>query len=92
MMTIWKFPLKPVDRQVVEIPSGAQILAVQMQHGVPCFWALVRDDEERKKLGILIYGTGHRIEGPLGVYLGTFQMDNGKLVFHVFTDPFPIEP
>jgi len=33
-----------------------------------------------------IYGTGHKHEHVEGTYIGTFQLDGGSLVFHVFEE------
>ncbi len=33
---------------------------------------------------ILIIGTGHDISGPEGEYVGTYQLHDGNLIFHVF--------
>lgn len=103
MKTVWKFPLDVTDRQVVEMPSGARPLCVQVQAvrrarplgrtGIavnveerPFIWALVDDAAPRRKRVVLTHGTGHHV-APLaaaGVYVGSFQLDAGALVFHVF--------
>lgn len=50
-MTIWKFPLKITDYQLVVMPECAQILSVQMQYGTLCLWALVNQDWPLKGTG-----------------------------------------
>ena len=87
-MTIWKFPIKTTDVQKVKMPQGAQILCVQVQHDTPCLWALVHGPNSRAKERLIrIFGTGHEVEFPGGlVYIGTYQMQGGALVFHVFED------
>ena len=65
------------------MPKGAQILTVQMQHGTPQLWALVDPNAQRVLRRILIYGTGHPVD-TFNVYIATFQIMNGSLVFHVF--------
>ena len=85
MRTIWKFPLETQDRQFVPMPAGATLLSVQCQHDAPQLWALVDQNPnaflvERR---INIYGTGHPVtEG--GIFVGTYQLMDGALVFHVF--------
>lgn len=83
-MRIFKYPLQATDRQLVNLPKGAELLTVQMQHGQPCLWALVDERQPTEDRAIMIYGTGHPIN-TLGKYLGTFQMDGGALVFHAFS-------
>ncbi len=84
-MTIWKFPLRITDEQIIELPDVHQFLAVQVQNGVPCIWAAVDPDKPRVLRTIRIVGTGHHLTDfeKLG-YVGTFQVNGGALVFQVF--------
>lgn len=87
MRTIWKFPLEVTDEQRVEMPEAAEILCVQVQGGVPCIWARVIPDAMKKKRTIAIYGTGHPMKvRQCDTYVGTFQLQGGALVFHVYSD------
>lgn len=91
-MTIWKFPLETTDEQVVDMPSGAKALTVQTQDGCACLWALVNPDNATVEHRLIrIYGTGHSIPKHPGDYIGTYQLCNGALVFHVFEAPKVIE-
>ena len=85
--TIWKFELETKDNILVQIPKGAKILTVETQHEQPCMWALVDPNKETETRHFEIFGTGHPINYGMGVdrsYIGTYQLDNGGLVFHVF--------
>lgn len=85
--TIWKFPLQVADRQSIKMPIGAEILTVQTQNEEPCLWALVDPKAETESRYIEIFGTGHKVCYDMGVsrkYISTFQMGDGRLVFHVF--------
>lgn len=86
MKSIWKFELAKTDLQVFEMPVGAKILAVQSQGGnSPCIWALVDTDAVKEQRSFTTYGTGHPFnENYKQEYLGTYQLMNGSLVFHVF--------
>ena len=86
MKTVWKFPLRVDDEQIVSMPDNAHILCVQDQSGTPCLWALVDPANPPRERKILISGTGHIREDldDLVNYIGTFQMYGGGLVFHVF--------
>jgi hypothetical protein len=92
MRTVWKFELHPSETsesEPVAMPHGAQALSVGCQGERLFIWALVdpRDGgypiEDRV---FLIYGTGHKIDRPLGKFVGTAQMqsDYGELVWHVW--------
>jgi hypothetical protein len=84
--SIWKFPLAYGGIKV-SMPIDSQILCVQAQHNDPQLWALVDPLQPGVDRYFEIYGTGHEIFYDMGTerkYIGTFQVDNGKLVFHVF--------
>lgn len=82
-MTIYKYPLEITDRQVIDMPDGAKILTVQVQHEVPCVWAPVDPDVASVPRYFTIYGTGHPCSAE-GQYVGTFLVHGGALVFHIF--------
>lgn len=85
MRTIWKFPLEIADEQFVNVPRGATALDVQVQNGVPCIWAIIDEAEPVTARRVLIRGTGHDCSGLEDVaHLGTFQLHDGAIVFHVF--------
>lgn len=91
MKTIWKFPCDIADDLTINMPLGAQILTVQMQHGVPCIWALVDDAMPKLAHKFAWRGTGHncdtltpRHHESAPKHVGTVQMANGNLVFHLF--------
>ena len=81
MTTIWKYPLKLTDEQVVRMPEGGEILTAQMQGGTLCLWVLVNNEAPAQGRTIEVRGTGH--PAPNGCrYIATTQM--GQLVWHVF--------
>ena len=74
--------------QTVLLPTHATILCVQAQRNVPCIWAKVSPRNEKVKRKFWIFGTGHPIskeEQDLH-YVGTFQLDDGEFIGHLFTD------
>lgn len=89
MKTIWKYPF--TVRGVVEcqMPQGAAVLSVQMQHNQPTMWAVVNDENPLVQRRFRIYGTGHEIDryDTCTEFVGTFQMAGGDLVFHMFCEP-----
>jgi hypothetical protein len=87
--SIWKFPLKTTDYQKVKMPVNAKILCVQAQNETPCIWAIVNTEAEQEEREFEIYGTGHPFYegdhyGKEKMFVGTYQLRNGGLVFHVF--------
>lgn len=86
MKTIWKYEIAIADEQVIQMPGGAEILTVQVQHGTPCIWAIVDSDNASNPRRFRMYGTGHKVD-ETGTYVGTFHIRNGTLVFHLFVIP-----
>ncbi len=85
MKSIHKYKLTIGDELVVEMPEGARLLDVQVQRGEPCLWALVDTSAPPKKRHLAIRGTGHAADGLESVvYVGTFQLQGGGLIFHLF--------
>lgn len=82
MRTIWKWTL---DKPVIRMPQGSEVLCVQMQGGKPQVWALCSPDATPVERRFNIVGTGIKLEDDLGDYVGTFQIHD--LVFHVFVEP-----
>lgn len=86
MEKIYKYPLEITDEQVIMLPTGAKILTIQAQNDIPCFWAMVNPTAPNDMaITIRIFGTGYEIKDTDYLeYIGTFQIYNGTLVFHVF--------
>ena len=87
MLTIYKYPIPIEDHFTLELPEGAKILTVQMQGGMPQLWAMVDSEKEKKTRYFRLGRTGY----PLGDdylrivnYIGTFQIEDGILAFHLF--------
>jgi len=84
MMRIYKYPLgEPSGTIAIEMPKGAKVLTVQAQRDVPCISALVDPEAETVVRCFRLYGTGHAVSLDLP-YVGTFQLLEGALVFHLF--------
>ena len=81
---IWKWTLAVTDKQSLQMPKGAKILTVQEQGGMPQLWAYCDPTEPLETRTFRIVGTGNPIDQDPGDYIGTFQMRDGALVFHVF--------
>lgn len=78
---IFKYTLNPT-RDLV-LPYGARLLHVAEQHGEAVLWAEIETTNlivYRKLAHIPTGGTPPKD----GLYIGTFLMENGSLVFHVY--------
>lgn len=85
MKTIYKYPIEITDSQVIKLPKEYRVLTVQIQNNNPFLWALVDTDNDLEDAEILIIGTGHGIQNIETMeYISTIQVNNGKLIFHVF--------
>lgn len=83
MITIYKYPVE-IDKQIIiMMPWGAKFLCIQVQNGVPCIWVQVDTDEALVERKFFWYGTGNPSDMTKN-YLGTIQLHNGNLVFHLF--------
>lgn len=84
-MEVWKFKLNGRDVQTkVEMPSGAQVLRVDIQGDEIQLWALVDPESPTHTRTFEVYGTGHEIkEGKLN-FISTFFVRGGTYVFHAF--------
>lgn len=82
---IWKFVLEIDNIVTISMPKDAKVLCVQTQREVPCIWAVVDPSAEVEQRKFYVRGTGHPLGKALpSKYIGTFQIENGYLVFHVF--------
>lgn len=87
MRRIFKYALPIMDQAVIPMPLGAEVLTVQVQSEFPMLWALVPQETDEKVDRVFhVYGTGNPIYAENLDYIGTFQMRDGLLVFHVFEE------
>lgn len=85
MLTIHKQTLEITDEQFITVPEGSELLTVQIQNGAPQIWYKCDTEAPKVSKRIRIYGTGNSItDADDEVYLATFQVYGGSLVFHVF--------
>ncbi len=73
----------------IDMPVGAKILCVQIQRSNPHIWALCDRKADLKPRRFFLVGTGQDFDDGSGssrplVYVGTFQVHGGELVFHLF--------
>jgi len=94
MKVIYKYEIKAGSNEF-ELPSDAKPLTVQMQDNKPYMWVLLDPESPKVKRYFFTIGTGHIIDNimlkeydrninSLGDYIGTFQLTDFALVFHLF--------
>ena len=79
------FKLRVKEKQIIEMPIGAEILDVQVQEGNACLCALVDSVVNTEGRLIEVFATGNKVPCGIGVYrnyIGAYQLDG--IVFHVF--------
>ena len=82
---VWKYEIEITDYFDLQIPEGSTILSVQVQERTPCLWALVNPNNPKRTYKFRLAGPGHPVKiEESDNYLGTFQMQGGALVFHLF--------
>ena len=88
MRTIWKYPLKIIKWQEVELSLSAYALSAQFQSTVGLvLWAVIDPDARKEVRHIYLLGTGHVIEEERYetlVFIDTVQDFTNGLVWHVF--------
>ncbi len=83
---IFKYPFEISDKVLILMPQYARVLSVQMQFDIPCLWALIDDNSPLKERRFRLFGTGHPVPYSVGEFIGTFQMNGGELVWHLFQE------
>lgn len=82
-MVIWKFPLRLVDEQVIEVPGLINVISAVNQDGNLCLYAEVKPDDPPAKVKVFVVGTGnpaHHVEEAL--FVDTVMM--GPFVWHIY--------
>ena len=84
MKKIFKYTLSPDC--YLQVPKGGIPLFVGNQKEVAQIWFLVDPSLEKEMRRLHVYGTGHEMPNDPGIYLGSFMMSGGSLVYHVFEE------
>ncbi len=87
MITIWKQNIHP-SIDVIKLPEGAEILSVHPQREHVAMWFKCDDSKPTVSRHFRVYGTGHQLDDFPMEHIGTFLLEGGNLVFHLF-EVFP---
>lgn len=85
-MRIWEYEFAG-QSAIWNMPSGAEVLCVQLQAGKPCLWVKVDPDATLQARYFQLHFTGIEMGPGEFKYIGTFQMASEfgmPLVWHVF--------
>jgi hypothetical protein len=81
--TIWGYPVL----DVLELPKGAEIVAVHLINDVPTIFALVNPKIKKETRYFHVFGSGWEIDldtYPLKKHLGTIVSHTSAMVWHVY--------
>lgn len=82
LKTVWKSLLRPERYQEIQVPDGAELLCAREQGNTLAVWYLCDPHAPKTMRKIEICGTGEA--APVGRYIGTGMLFDGRLVMHVF--------
>lgn len=85
MRAIWKYQIHG-PRVTLEMPEGAKILSLQVQHNIPTLWVMVEPYAAKDSRTFRAVPTGGEFDAEGLTYIGTFQMNDGTLVFHILEE------
>ena len=85
MNIIYKYELALTYKSIIKLPANSTILSLQTQSGIPCIWVWM-DVGKKTEVEVILYTipTGQVTDLENAKFLGTYQLAEGALVFHVF--------
>ncbi len=83
MKRVFKYDAPVGYHLIIQMPRGAEILSLHVQRNVPRIWALVDPSAEIENRHFAVVATGD-IAPDGASFVGTFLLDGGDLVFHLF--------
>lgn len=88
MNIIYKFQIPIEYFFEIEMPQYSKIVGFQLQNENPIIWTVCDADLILVKRKFMLIGTGIEIPEDINVdfidYIGTIQMNDAKLVWHLF--------
>lgn len=90
MRTVWKHTLGPGPITTIDVTCGARIVHVDVQLDLPRVWVDLDPEAHAQQQRVWIVGTGGAV--PEGAeHVGSFLVDGGMFVFHVYAETTPFE-
>ncbi|MBA7688460.1 hypothetical protein ES703_96941 [subsurface metagenome] len=87
MKRIFKYGIPPTNHFELVLPLNAEILTFQSQKEGFYIWAIIEEGLNVEKRYFRLAGTGHDLTEDfpkIKKYIGTAQIADGGLVFHLF--------
>lgn len=85
MKKIFKYELKALPRQTIEMPVNTEIIHVNSLFNYPCIFAMAKPTNEMAKRTFEVYGTDQEIkDNDSRKYLESCQMWNNEFILHIF--------
>lgn len=81
MKTIYKYP---VDKEIILLPEGAEILHIDVQNEYPFVWTIVDTEVVIQKAYLFAFGTGYPLPSNKIEFIKTLICYKGSLVLHIF--------
>jgi hypothetical protein len=75
---IFKYPVEVVSRQIIQMPTGAQVLSVGRQGPMPFLWASVDDTQPLEPRVFRLVTTGEVFNEERLLYVGHIQLGGEK--------------
>jgi hypothetical protein len=87
MEKIYKFPIQPNHSFRINANFPATPLCVKTIFNIPYVYILINSDvEDVIERKFMVVATGEAFDSEDWEYLGTFLIDDGSLVFHVYKE------
>jgi hypothetical protein len=86
MYQILKYKVELTNEFTIPLPSGAMVLCVQEQRNIPHLWVMGDTDNVKieRRFALRATGQSFRMRGNEERYIGTFQLDGGAFIGHLF--------
>lgn len=83
MKTVYKYPIRITDKQLIAFPENAEIKHVGLDpNGVPCLWIELDTKQPDQLRDLYIVGTGRPIPEEATKHIGSFVQD--PFVWHAY--------
>ena len=94
MKAVWKYPLSPIDVNIIEVPAGGVIRAAEIQNNNPTLWIEIDSTKATEKRYFRIVPTGVEITLMSDMdmkFVGSVFFNGASLVFHIY-EQIPTRP
>ena len=81
---VYKYPVVMENRFTLALPEKAEVLSVGVQFGQPQVWVFLDPNAPKVVRTFMVASTGYPVEEPNVKFIGTFQLEGGALIFHLF--------